>query len=53
MVQKTLRLIGGSRIFEIFSSQGPSKFLVVSAARWDEYARIVAKQEEESRRRAQ
>ena len=36
------------RIFEIFSSQGPIEFLVVSRARWDEYLM----QDEESRKRA-
>ena len=47
------RMNKGRRIFEIFSSKGLSEFLVVSAARWDEYARMLAKQEEVSRRRAQ
>ena len=41
------------KIFEIFSSEGPSEFLVVSRARWDEYQRMLVTQEEESRRRAQ
>ena len=42
----------GRRIFEIFSSQGPSEFLVVSRARRNEYQRMLVIQEEESRRRA-
>ena len=35
------------RLFHIFSGQGQSEFLVVSAARWDEYSRMRARQEEE------
>ena len=31
----------GRRIFAIFSSQGPSEFLVVSRSRWDEYQRML------------
>ena len=37
----------GRRIFQIFSTQGQCESLVVSAARWDEYPRIRARQEEE------
>ena len=33
-------------IFQVFSTQGQSEFLVVSAARWDEYSRMRAGQEE-------
>ena len=40
----------GRKIFEIFSSKGPSEFLVVSRAR-DDYQRMLVTQEEESRRR--
>ena len=43
----------GRKIFEIFSSKGPSDFLVVSRARWGEYQRMLVTQEEESTRRAQ
>ena len=43
----------GRRIFETFSSQGPSEFLEVSRARWDEYHRLLVTQEEKSRRKAQ
>ena len=43
----------GRKIFETFSSKGPSEFLVVSRARWDEYQRMLVTWEEESRRRAQ
>ena len=31
----------GRRIFEIFSSEGPSEFLVVNRARLDEYQRML------------
>ena len=31
----------------MFGSQGPSEFLVVSVARWDELSRMLVKQEEE------
>ena len=37
-------------IFETFSSEGPSKFLVVSRARWDEHQRKMSGQKEELRR---
>ena len=43
----------GRRIFEIFSSQGPSQFLMVSRARRDERQMVLVRQEEASRRRAQ
>ena len=43
----------GGRIFEIFSSQGPSEVLVASRARWDERQRALVTEEEESRRKAQ
>ena len=41
------------KISEIFSSKGPSEFLVVSRARWDQHQRVLVTQEEESRRKAQ
>ena len=41
----------GRIIFESFSSEGPSEFLVVSRARWDEHQ--WGMQKEESRRMAQ
>ena len=37
----------GCRIVQIFSLHGPSEFLVVSAARWDECSRMLATQEQE------
>ena len=43
----------GRKIFGIFSSKGPSEFLVVSRTRWGGYQRMLVTQEEESRRRAQ
>ena len=44
----------GSRVFEIFSSQGHSEFVLgVSRARWDVYQRMLVKQDEESRKRVQ
>ena len=43
----------GREIFEIFSSESQSEFLVASRARWDERQRVLVTQEEESRRKAQ
>ena len=37
-------------ISETFSSDGPSEFLVVNTARWDEYQRKMSVQKEEPRR---
>ena len=42
----------GRRIFDIFSSKGQSEFLVASRVRWDERQRVLATQEEESRRKS-
>ena len=39
----------GRAIFETFSSEGPTEFLVVSRARWDEHQRKLGTQKEESR----
>ena len=36
-----------ARLFRIFIGQGQSEFSVVSAARWDEYSRMRARQEDE------
>ena len=38
-------------IFETFSSEGPSEFLMVSRARWDEHQRKLSEQNEEEPRR--
>ena len=43
----------GRTIFQSFSSEGPSEFLVVSRARWDKHQRKLGAQKEESRRTAQ
>ena len=40
----------GRKIFELFRSKGPSEFLVVSRARWDEHQRMLVTQEEKARR---
>ena len=40
----------GRAIFETFSSKGPSEFLVVSRARWDEHQRKPGVQEERLKR---
>ena len=40
----------GRAIFETFSSEGPSEFLVVSRARWDEHQRKLSVQNGELRR---
>ena len=29
------------RIFQIFSTQGQSEFLVVSAVRWDKFSKVI------------
>ena len=39
----------GGAIFENFSSDGPSEFLVVSRTRWDEHQRRLITQREELR----
>ena len=36
----------GRAIFDTFSSEGPSEFLVVSRARWDEHQRKTSVQKE-------
>ena len=40
----------GRAIFETFSSEVPSEFLVVNRARWDEHQRKTSVQKEELRR---
>ena len=42
--------VPGRVIFETFSSEGPSQFLVVSRARWDEHQWKMSGQKEELRR---
>ena len=42
--------VPGRVIFETFSSEEPSQFLVVSRARWDEYQWKMSGQKEELRR---
>ena len=52
-MERYVRKKKSRKIFEIFSSQGQSGFLVASKARRDERQRVLVTQEEESRRKAQ